>query len=353
MAGTDEATAPETVKAEPAHTVTAMGRLEPDSEIIDVSAPAGSRIDRLAVKQGDYVEQGAPLAYLDSSAEMTAARDYAKAQWESAKKLWEAETALGRAAIDEARLHLKQSEEVALLAIQAQEAAVRRSRAELEKARLDHGRSNRMLEDKAIPRSQYDSAALALRQAEAKLDHDRLTLAQLKRDREIKLELVQAEIKSAVASLARAQVASRVGPLAENLKLAQAQLDRTVIRAPIAGEIIQILTRAGESLGRDPILKMGNTRLMYAVGEVYETDVRHVRLGQRATITSRAFPDTKITGRVDRISKLVHKNDVLGIDPTSDADARVVEVRIRLDDSRIAAGYNQLQIDVSIAVDSP
>jgi HlyD family secretion protein len=44
---------------------------------------------------------------------------------------------------------------------------------------------------------------------------------------------------------------------------------------------------------------------------------------------------------------------VLDLDPTADADARVIEVRIRLDESRVAAGYNHHQVDVLIEVGEP
>ncbi len=43
---------------------------------------------------------------------------------------------------------------------------------------------------------------------------------------------------------------------------------------------------------------------------------------------------------------------MLDLDPAAETDARVVEVRIRLDDSAAAARYVHLQVDVEIAVDS-
>jgi len=68
--------------------------------------------------------------------------------------------------------------------------------------------------------------------------------------------------------------------------LAEARLRRTIIRAPRAGRILRILTYPGEAIS-DGILQMGDTRQMYVVAEVYETDVGLVKLGQPATITSR------------------------------------------------------------------
>ena len=92
---------------------------------------------------------------------------------------------------------------------------------------------------------------------------------------------------------------------------------------------------------------MGDTSRMRAVAEVYETDIARVQLGQRATITSRAL-EHPITGKVVELGRMVFKNDVLNVDPAARADARVVEVRIELDDAEAAAGLTNLTVDVLI-----
>jgi HlyD family secretion protein len=340
-------------KSDSARAVTALGRLEPESEVVQVSVPAGSRIERLGekVKEGAYLGKDEPLAYLDSYPELLAARDFAQSQLNEAKQRLKAETAFGQAAIAAAKLKIRQAEEVLPKQIDAQEAEVRRSKAELDKCQIDLQRSDKMLSDRAVPQSQHDSVALLYRQCQEQWERNKATLDHLKTDREIKLLMGQADLKSAEAGLVRAELSTQVESLASALKLAQARLDRAVIKAPIDGEIIKVMTRAGESVGRDPILKMGNTKSMFAIAEVYETDVRFVHAGQKATVTSKAFPDEKMTGVVERVGSLVFKNDVLGLDPAKDADSRVIEVRIRLDNNRVAAKYNFLQVDVSISRD--
>jgi HlyD family secretion protein len=330
--------------------VTALGKLEPESGIILLSAPAGSRVERLAdqVQDGATVEKGQPLAYLDTYAELKAARDLAQVQLDEARKRLTSETAFNQAAIAVARLKIRQAEEVLPLQIQAQEAELRRSRAELEKARIDVRRSAAMLQDKAIPQSEHDSVALLVRQCEEQWERNKSTLEHLSSDREIKLLMSRADLDSAEAGLVRAQLAQLVDSLASALALADARLDRAVIKAPVSGEIMKVHTRAGESVGPEPILKIGGTQSMFAIAEVYETDVRFIRPGQKAVITSRAFPDERLEGVVERIGSLVEKNDVLHLDPAKDADTRVLEVRIRLNDSRVAARYNHLQVDVRI-----
>ena len=63
---------------------------------------------------------------------------------------------------------------------------------------------------------------------------------------------------------------------------------------------------------------------MYAVAEVYESDVKAVRVGQLATITSSAF-NGEVHGTVNEIGLQVQKKDLLDSNPTADADARIVE----------------------------
>jgi HlyD family secretion protein len=68
------------------------------------------------------------------------------------------------------------------------------------------------------------------------------------------------------------------------------------------------------------------------VVEVYESDIQRVRLGQAVRLNSEngGF-DGSLAGRVSRISPQVRQREVLSTDPTGDADARIVEVRVRLD----------------------
>jgi HlyD family secretion protein len=86
---------------------------------------------------------------------------------------------------------------------------------------------------------------------------------------------------------------------------------------------------------------------MYVVAEVYETDVSRARVGQPAVITSSAFPG-KIAGIVERVGLKIGKNDVTNTDPAANTDTRVVEVKIRLLNSRPVANLTNLQVQVVI-----
>jgi HlyD family secretion protein len=343
--------------------VSCAGRLEPESEIIGVGGPAGFRIDHFGqtegrpLREGDSVKKGEVLVYLDSHDEMVAALKHARAMLDEAKKRLAAETIFGDANIKVAKEKIREAEDVAPLGIKAQEAEVRRSDAELEKMLQDEKRSEKMLADKAIPQSMHDSAKLLVKQAREQLSRNKSMLEQMIVDQKVKLAMSEAQLKSAEAGKSRAELMAQVESLEVAVKLADARVKRTEIVAPIGGSILKIHTHEGESIGPQPILKLGNTDQMVAVAEVYETDILKVKDNQKAVITSKAFPkdpekdqQVTLTGTVERINRLVHKNDVLRIDPTAAADARVFEVRIKLDNSSFAQKLNYLQVDVKIKV---
>jgi HlyD family secretion protein len=173
---------------------------------------------------------------------------------------------------------------------------------------------------------------------------------------------LEAELASAKRELARADRLARGGVSASanrdvartaatvataNLERAQAELARSIVTAPFAGEILDVHAKTGERVGPAGIAELGQTDEMYAVAEVYETDIRFVKVGQQAVVTSPALAGP-IKGTVEKIGRKVGKNDVLSSDPAAKTDARVVEVRIRLDDAAAASGLTNLQVEVEL-----
>jgi HlyD family secretion protein len=132
-----------------------------------------------------------------------------------------------------------------------------------------------------------------------------------------------------------------------DVQSAQAELALASVRSPITGTVLKIHARTGERVGLEGIAEIGETDKMYAAAEVYETDVLRVRIGQHATVTSPAFPDP-LHGTVERVGLKVGKQDVLNTDPAAKTDARVVEVKVRLDDPARVAGMTNLEAEVAI-----
>jgi HlyD family secretion protein len=121
------------------------------------------------------------------------------------------------------------------------------------------------------------------------------------------------------------------------LRKVQSDLVQSELRAPIDATVLRILARPGERPGESGILELGNTDQMEAVAEVYESDINRVRVGQPATLISENGGLTTILkARVVRITPQVRQRQVVSTNPTGDADARVVEVRLALDPSDLA-----------------
>ncbi len=334
--------------------VVALGRLEPKGEVIRVGGPTSERIKRLEVEQGDRVQTGEVLAYLESYDEQKAQRDVAASQLAEAEQQLRATTTYGQSQIQEAATEVEKVRQPGAFEIQAQRATIRELEAELAVETQDLQRFQNLAQDGAIAQQTFDQQQSTVRQVQEQLNNAQATLVRLETALQANIRGAQATLQAQQANLPLTQVQIAVESARQNLNLAEAQLERTIIRSPSNGRVLRILARSGEALGQEgSILDLGDTSEMYVVAEVYETDVGLVTIGQPATITSRngAF-NTSLTGKVAEVGWQVFKNDVLDDDPAANADARIVEVKIRLNDSKAVEALTNLQVDVKIDVKS-
>jgi len=132
-----------------------------------------------------------------------------------------------------------------------------------------------------------------------------------------------------------------------DLAAAKASLELSVVRSPLRAQVLEIHAYPGERVGPEGIMELGRTDRMYAVAEVYETDITAIKVGQLATVQAPAM-DTELTGKVERISLKVGRLDVVGTDPIAKTDARVVEVFILLDDSEAVSRFTNMQVKIEI-----
>ena len=108
------------------------------------------------------------------------------------------------------------------------------------------------------------------------------------------------------------------------------------LRSPIDGFILDINTRVGERPKNEGILDIGSSQKMEALIEVYESDINRVFISQNVELSSEngGFKDI-LKGEVIRISPKVKQRKVLSTDPTGDADARIIQVLIKLNEESI------------------
>jgi len=334
--------------------VVALGRIEPQGEVLRIGGPTGERIAELRVQRGSVVQAGDVLAVLESHDEQQAQRDLAASQYAEAQQRLEAETRYGQAQIQEAETRVSQVVDPAQAEVEAQRARIRELEASLAMAEQDLQRNQTLFQEGAISRQELERQETRVREAQEQVRNAQASLGQLERSRSASIRNARAQLGSAQANLSLSQLQAAVESSRQNLNLAEARLERTLIRAPRDGRVLRVVTDAGEAIGQEgSVLELGDTRQMVVVAEVYETDIGLVQEGQSAVITSRngAFEGT-LTGTVEELGWQIFKNDVLDDDPAANADARVVEVRIRLDDSAAVEALTNLQVDVRIDVES-
>ena len=119
----------------------------------------------------------------------------------------------------------------------------------------------------------------------------------------------------------------------KNIKI---DLFNSKLRSPIDGFILEINTRVGERPKNEGILDIGSSQKMEALIEVYESDIDRVFISQNVELSSENGGFQKLLkGKVIRISPQVKQRKVLSTDPTGDADSRIIEVLVKLDQDSI------------------
>ncbi|MCE2697945.1 MAG: ABC exporter membrane fusion protein [Nostocales cyanobacterium LE14-WE4] len=371
--------------------VTALGRLEPETEVIKLSAPLaldGDRIVEVLVKEGANVKVGQVIAILQSRDLLKNAVIQSMKQVEVAKaKLAQIKAGAKSGEIQEQSAIVDrvkaqytgdkqaQAENIARISAQwegdriAQTATINKLTAELKNAESEYQRYQQLFSEGAISNSVIDSKRLNVETAKQTLSESQAILNRInttanKQLAEAKIALNRinntsnkqisetqgklnsiAEIRPVDVALARTEIESAIA----NLQRAKTELEAAYIRAPMTGQIIKIHARVGEKIDNPGVADFAQTNTMMAVAEVYQTDISKIKLGQKAIITSQGFTG-ELKGVVQQIGLQVKRQNVFGDQPGENLDGRIVEVKIRLnpEDSKKVSGLTNLQVQTAI-----
>lgn len=152
---------------------------------------------------------------------------------------------------------------------------LRQAQNNLEAARLQY---ERLL--KGPEQAQLAAAWQRVEEARARLDQ----LRQPAQD--FDLERVEAERRRAALAVEQAE----------------RRLEKARLVAPISGVIGGVAIEQGEWVGAQPVITLLDTSVLHIDVKVDEIDIAKVRPGQPVQITLDALPDVELTGRVDRIA---------------------------------------------------
>ncbi|MFA5956951.1 HlyD family secretion protein [Hyphomicrobium sp.] len=119
-----------------------------------------------------------------------------------------------------------------------------------------------------------------------------------------------------------------------DLTSSELALERTRIRAPADGTVLNILARVGETAVPSPdsaLVAFGDMSSLRLRAEVEERDAAKVHVGQRVVVKADAFPDKTFEGTVTSISQSLGAPRIATRGPRRPNDVEVVEVMISLD----------------------
>jgi HlyD family secretion protein len=332
-------------------TVTALARLEPKGEVIKLSAPVsgeGSRIEQLLVQEGQKVKTGQIIAILDSRDRLEAGLKEAQ----EAVKVAQANLAKIKAGAKRGEIAAQKAAIARLEAegqgdIEAQVATIARLEAELRNAAAEDKRYQALYQEGAISASMRDSKRLIwettlknLQEAQVVLKRKKTASQQLIKEAAATLDGIT-EVRPVDVEAASSEIYHAIA----TVKRAEASLKQAYVRSPQDGQVFDIYAHPGELVSNAGIADIGQNSQMYAVAEVYESDVSKVKVGQKV----RAIGDSlsaELQGTVEKIGLQVRRQNVVNTDPSSNTDARVVEVHVRLDEisSQKAAQFTNLQV---------
>ncbi|WP_392535311.1 HlyD family efflux transporter periplasmic adaptor subunit [Nostoc sp. C117] len=337
--------------------VTALGRLEPQGDIIHLSAPASNqRLAELRVQEGDRVKAGQIIAIMDNFNQYQAAVENAKAKVIVARsRLAQVQAGEKFGQIEAQRKKVAEMKAQLFEGVKVQETIIARQQVELLKAENDYQQYKTLSQQGAVSAADTETKRLQveiekkkLQEAIANLSEQVSTGSERVKESQATLQSVK-YVKPTDILVAKAELNESLS----QLRKAKVDMESTYVQAPVAGQILSVNAKVGEVIGSGGIVDIGQTQQMYVMAEVYESDIQYIKVNQPAIIISEYGGFTgEIKGIVDRIGLQIDKPGIVNDDPSARADVRIVKVKIRLhpNDSERVRTLNKLQVRASIQI---
>jgi membrane fusion protein (multidrug efflux system) len=323
--------------------------------------------DNRDVKAGDVLVRLDPNDYEVALAQARAAAEAAKADLDNSlvnvpltdettqSLVQQAEAALaGARDASQVAAHDLEERQGQLKAKRAAEAAaraaVRASEADLDRARLDRVRTKELVDAKMIAQQDFDHADATFQSARAALDASREKLSQAseeilqveatvrsqtstvaqtqQRVKEVEAALSNARSQRQQVKVRQTQVEAARGRLAQaaaNLRQAELNLEYATVRAPVGGRVTKKTVEVGQVVqSGQSLLAVVDLDDVWVVANYKETELTHLRPGQRATVVVDTYPGVAFKARVDSVQ--AGSGAVFSLLPPENATGNFVKV---------------------------
>lgn len=270
----------------PMWSATAQGRVEPKTGEVKLSSLSAGRIDTVLVKVNDKVVTGDVLVKIDDTDALARVMG-ADAEAGVRKRERDSETNVPKLVLDR-----RAAEDN----LNATERAIATARMTLDRLLME-----RRARPTSVTPGQLDAARKEIDAALAKLATDREALR-------------QSQVAAGVPLPTRLEAGLTAGRA--ELSAAEAALERTRIRAPFDGTVLQVFAQEGELAAaspEQPMVIVGDLSQLRVKAEVEERDAAKIAVGQSVVLKSDAYPDREFAGKVATVAlamrppKLAHR----------------------------------------------
>lgn len=298
------------------------------ADTTEVSPQVDGYVVEVLVRDNQRVEAGQVLIRLDDA--------------DARAALAQAEANLAALQAGVQNVDARAEQEQAVIASRA--AAVTQAEAQAELARQQVARYGRLAEQGWVSQQRIETEQAGVRTAQASVA-------------EARAALVAEQRAAGVLGSTRSQSVASVQQAQAIVDQARIALERTVIRAPVAGVVGARGVRVGQYVRPGgqilSIVPLGDT---YVVANFKETQMDRLRLGQTVEISADAFPGQHLTGHIDSFAPATGSE--FALIPVENATGNFtkitqrVPVRIRVDRTAGAALRPGLSVEVKVDLKS-
>ncbi|MFY9838826.1 MAG: efflux RND transporter periplasmic adaptor subunit [Xanthobacteraceae bacterium] len=280
----------------------APGLVEPRSGEIRIFAPVVGRISEVPVAVNDKVLADEPLVRLDD------------------------EEARARVAAQRAEAAMREKER------NEKSAGKAANRRKAEDAVAD---AEEALDD---ARAAFDNAAISKRAgkgSDATVSNARAAWTSTQENllyRREELQHVENESETPLPT----QLEGQLEMARSNLRASIAELQKLVVRAPIASTVLQVNAKLGELAApssAQPLILLGDLSKLRVRAELDEQDVGKIKQGDKAVVRAGAFPGRDFSGTAATIAPIVVPGRISAPGSRNLTDVSVTEVVVDLDDA--------------------
>jgi len=173
--------------------------------------------------------------------------------------------------------------------LQGQSAGLASAQAQLARARADMARADDLVKDGSISARERDQTLAALRAAEAQVRQAQATS-----------EIARQDIRT--VDVGRGGLEAQVEAARAQLRLAEIDLDNTLIRAPEAGQVGEVGVRLGQYVTNGVQLVSLVPADRWVIANFKEAQTRRVRAGQTAVLHVDALGGAEVHGHVEGLA---------------------------------------------------